>query len=717
MKKRTILIVDDNQINRLMLEKILTPYYNVLQAENGKAALLILENGQESISAVLTDLIMPIMNGYEFLRQFNKNQNISSIPVIVATQLGSEDVELKALSLGAEDFITKPYKPEIILKRLENIIKLHETSSFISAIEHDSLTFLYNKQSFYRYARQILNKHLDTDYIIAAIDIEKFKLVNDLYGRQEGDNLLSFLADNLRNFAKVTDSICGRFTADKFVLLIPYSDGFENALINFIIKPIDNYHLKIKINVKIGLYQIADKDITVAAMCDRAQIAASSIKGIYVKQIVYYDDAILDCLKKRQEIVDEMNKALLNEEFKVFYQIECDLRTGKPIGAEALTRWFHQEKGLIPPDEFIPIFEENGFITKLDYYVWEQTCKLIRDRMDKGQYIFPISVNVSRVDIFCPQFIELLVGLVRKYDIPPKFLRLEITETAYAENEEYIGNIVNELKSEGFFIEMDDFGSRYSSLNMLSAVNVDCIKLDIAFLQNIEKNPRNGCVLSFVIRLAKWLGLSVIAEGVETRHQALMLREMGCDIGQGYYFSRPLKVEDFLPLIDKELLADFSSDEIKTMGLSMNDIWDSESAFNLIFNDFTNALCIIEFAGDKPNIIRANREYYEILNSRITSMEHLTKCVFDEDLPKVKEVLNSSQIGVSSPYVEIRVRECVSCDRYRWFALSFRELFKDCEKRVFLVSILNTTEQKKLEMQLTEELNFYKSLVKTQPNS
>ncbi|MEG1965933.1 MAG: EAL domain-containing protein, partial [Oscillospiraceae bacterium] len=679
--------------------------------------LLILEKGQETVSAILTDLVMPVMNGYEFLREFNKNQNISSIPVIVATQLGSEEVELKALSLGAEDFITKPYKPEIILKRLENIIKLHETSSFISAIEHDSLTFLYNKQSFYRYARQILNKNPNTDYIVAAIDIEKFKLVNDLYGRQEGDNLLSFLADNLRNFSKATTSICGRFTADKFLLLIPNNSECENNLTNYILKPIDNYRLKIKINIKIGLFEITDRDVSVASMCDRAQIAASSIKGIYVKQITYYDDAILDCLKKRQEIVDEMNKALLNEEFKVFYQIECDLKTGKPIGAEALTRWFHQEKGLIPPDEFIPIFEENGFITKLDYYVWEQTCKLIRDRIDNNQYIFPISVNVSRVDIFSPQFVELLIGLVEKYHIPPKFLRLEITETAYAENEEYIGNIVNQLKSAGFFIEMDDFGSRYSSLNMLSAVNVDCIKLDIAFLQNIDKNPRNGCVLSFVIRLARWLGLTVIAEGVETRHQALMLREMGCDIGQGYYFSRPLKVEEFLPLIDKEYIIDFSADEIKSVGLSMNDIWDSESAFNLIFNDFVNALCIIEFSDDQPNIIRANKKYYEILNSRLTSISHLTKCVFEEDLPKVTEVLHASQMGVSSPYVEIRVRECISCDLYRWLALSFRELLSFEDKKVFLVSILNTTEQRKLEMQLTEELNFYKSLTKSQPNS
>ncbi|WP_455717695.1 EAL domain-containing protein, partial [Anaerosporobacter sp.] len=233
----------------------------------------------------------------------------------------------------------------------------------------------------------------------------------------------------------------------------------------------------------------------------------------------------------------------------VYYQPKFDLSTECVIGAEALVRWKHPQYGFLSPAEFIPIFEKNGFISELDYYVWDCVCQKLDSWIETGHQLMPISVNVSRVDLYNPKLPELLFGLIMKYNIPIQYLHLEITESAYTDNAKRMIDIVNQIRQIGFVIEMDDFGTGYSSLNMLSDLPIEILKLDMSFLKNNVGRSSGRSVIQFVINLAKWLGLFVVAEGVETQEQAIFLKNMGCDYAQGYYYSKPIEDADFEKLL------------------------------------------------------------------------------------------------------------------------------------------------------------------------
>ncbi|MEG1779574.1 MAG: EAL domain-containing protein, partial [Oscillospiraceae bacterium] len=315
---------------------------------------------------------------------------------------------------------------------------------------------------------------------------------------------------------------------DTFVALLPHKDIYSNDIFDNIIQAINDYPLKINIVLKFGIYQIEDVTIPLNVMCDRAKLATESIKGMYEVRYAYYDQSFRERMLAEQMITDNMQQALANGEFVVYYQPKYELCSEEIIGSEALVRWIHPEKGFMSPAEFIPLFEKNGFITDLDMYVWEQACKTISRLKKQGTEVHPISVNVSRIDIYNPMLTNILIDLVKKYDFEPKYLHLEITESAYTENPKQLIDVVSTLKTVGFVIEMDDFGTGYSSLNMLSELPIDMLKLDMRFLKN-KATANDGNIISFIISLAKWMNLKVVAEGVETYEQVAMLRHMDCN--------------------------------------------------------------------------------------------------------------------------------------------------------------------------------------------
>ncbi|MEG0780489.1 MAG: EAL domain-containing protein, partial [Oscillospiraceae bacterium] len=476
------------------------------------------------------------------------------IPVIVTTQQEGEAAEVRALSLGASDFLSKPYKPSIIKHRLANAIRLRESMVFIQTVEHDSLTGLYSKDFFYQEATKLLRANPDQPYDMICMDIERFKLVNDLFGMAEGDKLLCFIADLLS--ARVREhGICGRLGADTFAMLIRRPR--ENYKKEYFIEgneSVNCFPLNIHLVAQYGIYQIDDISLPASTMCDRARLAIGSIKGKYEVYHAYYDDSIRERLLAEQRITDTMKSALQAGQFQAFYQPKYDLFTNQIVGAEALVRWVHPKRGVISPGEFVPLFERNGFITDLDFCIWEQTCRHLRELLDAGQTPPPISVNVSRVDVYNPQLPELLLALLHTYRLDPYYLHLEITESAYTQNPRQIIEMVTLLKESGFIIEMDDFGSGYSSLNMLNELPIDILKLDMHFLQS----NRGENIISFIISLAKWLGLSVIAEGVETEAQASMLRNMDCNYAQGFYYAKPMPAAEFDALLRHSRIADMS---------------------------------------------------------------------------------------------------------------------------------------------------------------
>ncbi|MEG1907959.1 MAG: EAL domain-containing protein [Oscillospiraceae bacterium] len=555
---RKILVVDDSAVNRQILCKILDNDYETTQAENGKQALEILNKNPESFSLVLLDIVMPIMDGYEFLRQRKKSVALSDIPVIVATKMEGEEGEVEALAGGASDYILKPYKPEIIKHRIANIIELRETSVFANTIERDMLTGLYTKEAFYARAAELIFRNPTSNYDIISLDVENFKLVNDAYGEAEGDKLLCFIADLLKHIIRSTSGCSGRLSGDVFAAIIPRNVlNYEKDLVEYFANVLNKYPLNLRISIKLGIYQPADTNLSVRALCDRAKMATESIKGKYGIYHAYYDEGFGGKIQAELEMASQMKSALLNGDFKVYCQPKFDLLTEELVGAEALVRWQHPEKGIIPPDEFIPFFERNGFIADLDIYVWECTCKKLSEWLGSGGKPFPISVNVSRVDIYNPNLPKLMFSIARKYHISPDLLHIEITETAYTENQQQLIQAVNQFKQYGFIIEMDDFGSGYSSLTMLNDVPVDIIKMDMNFLKSKNTIKKGSSILGFIINLSNELNLPVIAEGIETLEDLTFLRSLGCQYGQGYYYSKPLPFLEFCELLEITKIQDY----------------------------------------------------------------------------------------------------------------------------------------------------------------
>lgn len=549
MQKKRVLVVEDNELNRELLSQILSREYQVLDAENGQAALDILREHKGNVSLIFLDVIMPVMDGYAFLDHLRADSSLALIPVVVTTQSNSEEDEVNALSHGATDFVPKPYRPKIILHRAANLIELRENAAMVNQFMYDRLTGVYSREYFYQKVRERLAESPGVPYAIVGSNVENFKVYNDIFGTRAGDQVLRRIAENGRTMVG-EDGLCARYGADRFLYLLRQDQVSDWLRQNGTPGKIANVK---NIVLKWGVYKITDRTVPVEKMCDRAFLVADSIKGHYNQWAAVYDDVLRDKLLREQAITESMEAALTEGQFAVYLQPKYWLQDDTLAGAEALARWIHPELGFLAPAEFIPLFEKNGFITRLDRFVWEQTCKLLRAWREKGYPALPVSVNVSRADVYQEDLPETLSDLVKQYGIEPGQLHLELTESAYTENPGQIITMVDELRRRGFVIEMDDFGSGYSSLNMLSQARFDILKLDMQFIQTETAKPGEMSLMRFVVKLAKWMNLSTVAEGVETRAQAERLREVGCDYAQGYFFSRPLPVEKFEALMRREL--------------------------------------------------------------------------------------------------------------------------------------------------------------------
>ena len=546
--QKQILIVEDNELNRTILREILSEHYQVLEAENGQEALDVLNQHKGDVVLILLDMIMPVMDGYAFLDRLKNDAELSLIPVIVTTQGSSEADEVNALAHGATDFVPKPYRPQIILHRIANLIKLRETAAIVNQFQFDRLTGLFSREFFYRKVRERLDEDSQREYTITCSNIENFKLYNDTFGREAGDSLLREVARIIR--AKSGENtICGRFGADRFLRMQEREREREaREQLSAGVWSCSTDQLA-NVSIQWGVYEITDRSLPVEQMCDRALLAADSIKGRYNQHFAVYDDALRGKLLQEKAITDAMETALNKGEFVVFFQPKYSLNDDCLAGAEALVRWNHPEWGVMSPGAFIPLFEKNGFIPRLDQYVWEQVCVRLRDWREKGYPLVPVSVNVSWADIYQSHLVDTLLGLTKKYGVEPAYLHLEITESAYAENPSQIISTVEELRQLGFIIEMDDFGSGYSSLSLLNQMKLDILKLDMAFVQNEVAKAADRSILRFIVSLAHWMHLSVVAEGAETQEQIERLRESGCDYVQGYFFARPMPAAEFEELL------------------------------------------------------------------------------------------------------------------------------------------------------------------------
>ncbi len=551
--KRRVLIVDDEIINREILGNILSADYDVSFAEDGIAAMEALEEEGSIYSLVLLDLLMPKMDGFEVIEKIRAHEVLKNIPVIVMTS--EKDAEVKSIKLGAADFITKPYDyPEVILARCERIIELSENKNVIKYAATDTLTGLYTKDFFFEYIRQaeLFNKEAARDAVV--LNITRFHLVNELYGREEGDNVLRFITGIILDITEKNSGFACRSEADTFCLYLSHLDDYDDFL-SFIKKRMRDIPHASSIRIRIGVYQNVDKDINPHTWFDRARTVCDILKNDYTKQIAFYNNNLYEQSIFNECLINDMQQAIDKKQFVVYYQPKYGIQNGRYElkSAEALIRWENPQYGLISPGLFIPLFEQNGLIQKLDSFVWEEAASQMEKWREKYAIDFPISVNVSRVDIFYPEFFNNLKNIIESHQIDPKNFMLEVTESAYVDNVEELVEIIEKLRDMGFRIEMDDFGSGYSSLNMITSLPFDVLKMDMKFIRNMQKDEKSMRLVEIVMDIVKFLGVPVIAEGVEEEEQVNILKKLGCDLIQGYYFSKPLPPDEFEKLIEKEL--------------------------------------------------------------------------------------------------------------------------------------------------------------------
>ncbi len=413
---------------------------------------------------------------------------------------------------------------------------------------YDELTGIYNKQAFYTKTKEMLLDNPDKNFDLLRINIERFKVLNDLFGESTGDKLLRYIGKFLKEI-NLPLCVSGRLYADNFVVCYEAGKGDSRRMINTLQMVADSFAINNRTILSFGLYRIDDKTLSVSVMCDRANMALWKAKGNFKNPYCEYDEKMRQQVLKEQKIINAMEMAIQNKEFTLYLQPKYNIEKGTIIGAEALVRWISQENGFISPGDFIPVFENNGFVYEVDKFIWEESCRYLRKWLDEGREVHPISVNVSRIDLYDPKLVKHLVDLREKYQLPSQYLELEITESAYTEDPEQIITITRQLREAGFVILMDDFGTGYSSLNMLKDIQIDVLKLDMGFLKSSDYSAKGGNILTAILKMAESLKMQTIAEGVETKEQVEFLKSIGCKYVQGFYYSKPLPVEDFEKLI------------------------------------------------------------------------------------------------------------------------------------------------------------------------
>ena len=483
----------------------------------------------------------------------------------------------------------------------------------IEAPRIDAATGLLSKEAFFDEAAAYLRHSGARDVSIVCFDVDHFKLFNDLHGLDCGDELLRYLGRALAlRFSPDGAQPLARLAADTFALC---ATGIRPERVERILVDISSECPNgIDAIVRAGVYRIEDPASPVSIMCDRAVIALRTVKGSYFDRVALYDPGMREALVLEREVVAGIESALREDRIELFLQPKCNIRTGKIVGAEALARWRHPERGIVAPGEFIPLIERNGLVRSLDLRVWEKTAAWIRGLIDEGVQPVPVSVNVSRADIYLVDVAAELHALVERYGIDPSLIEVEITESAYSERPDRIVAAFDALAERGFTVLMDDFGSGYSSLNMLKDINVDVLKIDMRFLDRDDRRSKD--IMESVIRMARWLDLPVIAEGVETREQVNFLLDVGCSYAQGYYYARPMEAAAFEALLtdgSKVQHEQCALQDARRPILDFRDLLHENTISDRMLSSIIGSVALYSYADGDLRLIRGNEAYRRLI--------------------------------------------------------------------------------------------------------
>ncbi|MGS6831650.1 bifunctional diguanylate cyclase/phosphodiesterase [Clostridioides difficile] len=429
-------------------------------------------------------------------------------------------------------------------------IKKSNEKEILSLAYEDKVTYIGNQNKFYRECSKYLLDKPSLNYIIVYFDINNFKMINDTFGYEFGDNLLITIAKALKE--ELTEGeVYARLSSDYFAIFCDYKNGR-----NKIIRKLDNIRSNIESNLSIvfeislcvGIYFVEEGEVDIQKAVNKANMARSVAKGKNINYAIYNED-VRNKLSEESMILDDIKIALVKNQFEVYYQPKFSLVTGEMIGSEALIRWNHPEHGFISPAVFIPIAEKSKLILKIGRFVFERVCNDLYEWKKQGKKIVQVSVNLSRVELYQPDIVKFINKTIKMYNLSSDFIEIEITETVAINELNILKNVLNELRTYGFSISMDDFGTGYSSISCLRDMPIDILKLDKSFLGGIEHDERSRNIAKSIVSLAKSLDLVVIIEGVESKEQAELMKQFGCDLVQGFYFARPMPAKNFLDLL------------------------------------------------------------------------------------------------------------------------------------------------------------------------
>ncbi len=608
------MIADDVEINRSILKDFFCEQYDTLLAEDGEQAISLLQEYAAEIALIILDIMMPKKNGFEVMQYMKEARLTGNIPIIVITGSNDYQDELRAYNFGVSDIIHKPFVPQIVLRRAENVMELFEhradierrleqsKKDLVNAQTYDNLTGLYNMQHFLEKANEVLRKADEdnsySDYYFVYNNIRHFKYHNLNYGTDAGNRVLKSVANKIRE-ARSEGDLDSRFGSDHMVSLLKKDEVMRT--VQEVSAFFNREYGKTGMVMKIGVYQVQKAGETASFACDLAKIACDFIYSSN-EEICIYNDDISRQMNLNTYVLQHFDEAIEQGYIKVYYQPVIRTISGALCGMEALARWIDPVMGFLSPADFISVLENNHLISKLDLYMLRTVCKEMKEMESRRERVVPVSFNLSRTDFIDGDIFQEIEDIIEEYDIARDMINIEITESIVMENPSFMRNIIDRFRNVGYQVWMDDFGSGYSSLNVLKDYIFDEIKLDMKFLSSFDDDSKK--IIESVILMAKKLGIQTLAEGVETQEQFDYLKSIGCEKAQGYLFSKPQPI--------KELYANCISDKLDIEKRGWRSYFNSIGMVNFITD---RALGIVEYDGTNFRYLFVNPAFHVVWES------------------------------------------------------------------------------------------------------
>ncbi len=702
-----VIIIDSNENVEQMLHNLLDQRFISVPVKSASEAMSYLEMYYSQVALIIVNTHLHGLNMVQLMEDLKGKGVLEDIPVIAISGYPTEEDKNFAYDLGVADYLDVAKPRDSAAKRVRNMLKVYMEARAreIFQTEFDPLTGALNLAGLRRRFQESLFLNPKDKYRIVYTDLMDFKYFNSLYGFEEGNRLLCYWVQAINKILNENDMIA-RISGDRVVVVRPLEkdDVFVDPLDDLLRDVREHFKddfAEYEINVVTGIYVYEpskNRGESFDEMIGYARQAQKAIKGREASGSIFFDDKMWERQQRRMEINGHVDTALKTGEIFLNLQPQYNCVTGELIGAECLCRWIHKTQGFISPGEFIPALEESGKIYDVDFFVWEEACKLIRKWLDEGNKI-SLSVNVSRKDLEHADLPEVFDGLIKKYNLTPDMLRIEITETAYMDDAGRLTELIRRFAQLGFTVEMDDFGSGFSSLNLLHKSEFDILKLDMGFLSDESTSAKSGSIIQALVKMAHALNMKVLAEGVETLEQAQFLRDIGCIMVQGYFFSRPISVEDFEKLIKESKIEEIKQNYVKYQLFNVQELFDRNSSGFFIFNNCMGAAAMFEYDGETLEPIAVNDDFGEMLDwdvSEIRTQRDLFKDLTPEQVPIVKDLVDkAAENGYAGS-------EMPSRRSGRTIYVRVRYVCSRDENKIYFTEVSDITDKKRLEQDIKD---------------